>query len=183
LIEQATNDVHSEPPVTLYEKVLAVINSRVDMPKHTINAVSKRLSIKSKKVLFFCFDLLEYLSFRCELALYSQISTKEFLLKISGLLMAQDLDPSVQVKVLQTVKVWEELFRPHEDLLPMYFQFYAGLLRKEFPIQNNYVSPHRPKDFKIYKKAEPKKQEENRDRPTKEKPKVEPTKVEQKTFE
>jgi hypothetical protein len=150
------------------------------MPKHTINGVSKRLSIKNKKVLFLCFDLLEYLSYRCELALYSQISSKEFLLKISGLLMAQDIDASVQAKVLQTIRCWEELFRPHEDLLPMFFQFYAGLLRKEFPIQNSYVSPYRPKDFKIYKKSEPKKQEEQKKQS---KPAVQPTKSEQKTFE
>lgn len=71
--------------------------------------------------------------------------------------MSQDVDSGVQTKILQTIKCWDELFRPHEDLLPMFFQFYAGLLRKEFPIQNNYVSPHRPKDFKIYKKAENKK--------------------------
>ena len=55
-------------------------------------------------------------------------------------------------KILQTVRCWEELFRPHEDLLPMFFQFYAGLLRKEFPIQMNYVSQHRPNNFKIYQK-------------------------------
>lgn len=102
-----------EPPVQKYELILDIINSRVDMPKHTINGISKRLSIKNKKVLFFCFDLLEYLSYRCELALYSQISSKEFLLKISGLLMAQDIDASVQTKILQTIRCWEELFRPH----------------------------------------------------------------------
>lgn len=31
LIEQATSDSHIEPPVALYEKILALINSRVDM--------------------------------------------------------------------------------------------------------------------------------------------------------
>jgi hypothetical protein len=65
--------------------------------------------------------------------------------------MTQDIDENVKTKILQTVKCWEELFRPHEDLLPMYFQFYAGLLRKEFPIQNDYTSPHKPKNFKFYK--------------------------------
>jgi hypothetical protein len=77
------------------------------MPKHTLNAVSKRLSIRNTKVLFYCFDLLEYLSYRCELALYSQISTKEFLLKISGILMGEGLDTAVQTKLLQTIKCWE----------------------------------------------------------------------------
>ena len=67
--------------------------------------------------------------------------------------MNQELEAGVHNKILQTVRCWEELFRPHEDLLPMFFQFYAGLLRKDFPIQANYVSPYRPKDFKIYKKA------------------------------
>ncbi len=67
--------------------------------------------------------------------------------------MSQDIDPAVHAKILQTIRCWEELFRPHEDLLPMFFQFYAGLLRKDFPIQANYVSVYRPKDFKIYKKT------------------------------
>lgn len=95
--------------------------------------------------------------------------------------MNQDLDNSVQTKILQTVKCWEQLFRPHEDLLPMYFQFYAGLLRKEFPIQKEYVSPHRPKDFKIQKQRQEQKKQEERARSTKEKV-AEPTKSEQHTF-
>ena len=68
---------------------------------------------------------------------------------MSTLLMNKDLDPAIQTKILQTIKVWEELFRPHDDLLPMFFQFYAQILKKEFPSQKDYVSPHRPKDFKI----------------------------------
>jgi len=99
--------------------------------------------------------------------------------------MSQDIDPAVHTKILQTVKCWEELFRPHEDLIPLFFQFYAGLLRKEFKIQNNYSSPHKPSDFKVYKQIAPKKSisEDNRDKTLKEKPKVEATKSEQKTFE
>lgn len=31
LIEQATNDANTEPPVTHYERILDIINSRVDM--------------------------------------------------------------------------------------------------------------------------------------------------------
>jgi hypothetical protein len=31
LIEQATNDIHTDSPIGLYEKVLDLINSRVDM--------------------------------------------------------------------------------------------------------------------------------------------------------
>lgn len=100
------------------------------MPKHTLNAISKRLSIKNTRVLYYCFDLLEYLSYRCELALYSQISTKEFLLKLSALLMSQDIDEVVKTKMLETIKSWDDLFRVNEDLLPMFFQFYAGILRK-----------------------------------------------------
>ena len=61
--------------------------------------------------------------------------------------MNPDADREVQIKILQTIKVWEELFRAHDDLLPMFFQFYAQILKKEFPIQKDYVSAHRPKDF------------------------------------
>lgn len=89
--------------------------------------------------------------------------------------MSQDIDNAVQTKILQTVKCWEELFRPHEDLLPMFFQFYAGLLRKEFPMQKDYVSPHRPHDFKVQKpKKEQKRSEEEKSRPARER--VEPSK-------
>ena len=65
LVEQATSDSHQDTPLQLYSKILTIIQTRVDMyfgslhrPKHTLNAVSKRLSIKNKKVLFYCFDLL-----------------------------------------------------------------------------------------------------------------------------
>ena len=148
-----------------------------------LSAVSRRLSIKNKRVLYYCLDLLEYLTFYCELSLYSQISTKEFLLKLSTLLMSQDIDKAVQTKVLQTIKVWDELFRPYDDLLPMFFQFYAQILKKEFPIPKDYVSIHRPKDFKQRqeKKKEEKRREESKTRPAKEK--VGPTRSEQKTFE
>ena len=44
--------------------------------------------------------------------------------------MNQELDPIVHTKILQTIKVWEEMFRPHDDLLPMFFQFYAQILKK-----------------------------------------------------
>lgn len=51
--------------------------------------------LKNKNVLLNIFNLLEYLAYVCELSLYSQISTKEFLFKISGLLMNKDIDPAV----------------------------------------------------------------------------------------
>lgn len=70
--------------------------------------------------------------------------------------MSKDVDPLVQTKILQTIRVWEELFRPHEDLLPMFFQFYAGVLRKEFPVDHEYVSKHKPKNYKVIKKVEKK---------------------------
>ena len=65
--------------------------------------------------------------------------------------MNKDVDPSVsdflikvKQKILETVFCWEELFRPHEDLLPLFFQFYAGLLRNNFEIPHDYRSVFRP---------------------------------------
>lgn len=51
--------------------------------------------MKNKKLLINAFNLLEFLAYECELSLYSQIATKEFLFKISGLLMNKDVDPIV----------------------------------------------------------------------------------------
>jgi hypothetical protein len=48
--------------------------------------------IKNKKVIFLILDLLEYVSYQTELSFFMQIATKDFLLKISGLLQAKDLD-------------------------------------------------------------------------------------------
>ncbi len=31
LVEEATSDSHTQPPLAIYDKVLALINSRVDM--------------------------------------------------------------------------------------------------------------------------------------------------------
>ena len=45
-------------------------------PKHAIAAISKRMVLKNKNVLINIFTLLEYLSYTCELSLYTQISTK-----------------------------------------------------------------------------------------------------------
>ena len=63
----------------------------------------------------------------------------------------------------------------------MYFQFYAGLLRKEFPIDNKYVSPHRPQGFQV-RKPPPKKEEPGQPQKVRKQP-VKPTATEQKTFE
>lgn len=51
------------------------------------------------------------------------------------------------------VRCLDELFRPHEDLLPLFFQFYAGMLKKGFEIPHDYVSPYRPKELKTYTKS------------------------------
>lgn len=51
--------------------------------------------IKNKKVLFLTLDLLEYLSYQTELSFYSQVATKDFLMRVSGLLQSKDLDPAV----------------------------------------------------------------------------------------
>lgn len=64
-------------------------------PKHTIAAISKRMVLKNKNVLVNVFTLLEFLAYNCELSLFTQISTKEFLFKISGLLMNKDIDTAV----------------------------------------------------------------------------------------
>lgn len=52
--------------------------------------------MKNKKLLINAFMLLEFLGYECELSLYSQIATKEFLFKISGLLMNKDVDQAVR---------------------------------------------------------------------------------------
>ena len=59
----------------------------------------------------------------------------------------------------------------------MYFQFYAGLLRKEFPIDNKYVSPHRPQGFQV-RKPPPKKEEPGQPQKVRKQP-VKPTATEQ----
>jgi hypothetical protein len=53
------------------------------------------------------------------------------------------------------VYCWEELFRPHEDLLPLFFQFYAGVLRNGYDIPADYRSRFRPATFREYKKPAP----------------------------
>ena len=63
--------------------------------KHLIAHVSKRLAIKNKKVQYLALDLVEYLSYQTELAFYSQIATKDFLMRISVLIQSKDLDPLV----------------------------------------------------------------------------------------
>lgn len=57
--------------------------------------------MKNKKLLINAFNLLEFLAYECELSLYSQIATKEFLFKISGLLMNKDVDPTVLVSLME----------------------------------------------------------------------------------
>lgn len=56
-----------------------------------IASISKRMVLKNKRVLINVFTLLEYLAYECELSLYSQIATKEFLFKISGILMNKEI--------------------------------------------------------------------------------------------
>ncbi len=46
--------------------------------------------------------------------------------------MAKDIDSEVHDRILKTIFSWDELFRPHEDLLPLFFHFEAGLMRKNF---------------------------------------------------
>ena len=81
---------------------------------------------------------------------------------------------------MQTIYCWEELFRPHEDLLPLFFQFYAGLLRQNFDIPHGYTSPFRPAELKKYLK---KQQEKKKTESTRKKSIPEPSYNEKKTFE
>lgn len=60
----------------------------------------KRLMIKNKKVLYLVMDMLEYLSYQSELPFFSQVSTKDFLLRISSLLQSKDLDEVVRMSLM-----------------------------------------------------------------------------------
>ena len=51
--------------------------------------------MKNKKVLMLSFMLLEFLAYNGELGLSTQIPTKEFLFKISGLLMNKEIGQEV----------------------------------------------------------------------------------------
>lgn len=53
------------------------------------------MALKNRQVILNIFTLLEFLAYECELSLYSQISTKEFLFKISGFLLSKDVEPEV----------------------------------------------------------------------------------------
>lgn len=102
--------------------------------------------------------------------------------------MNKEIDPEVKTKIMETVYCWQELFRPHEDLLPLFFQFYAGMLRNGFDIPHDYKSPFRPAQLKQYKKPQPQnvgipKVTIQNSNPYQSKPSPAPTAVEQKTFE
>ena len=163
-VDSATSDMLPAPSVELYVSVEKLLSSRADMyqcwkfrSKHLIAHCCKRLMIKNRKVLFLTMDMLEYIGYQTELTFYSQVATKDFLLRLSGLLQAKDLNEAVMRnlskvsnKILSTVKCWEELFKPHQDLLPMFFQFYDGLVKKGYDTKKDYVSPYRQKKKKKY---------------------------------
>lgn len=56
----------------------------------------------------------------------------------------------VAQKILQFIKSEYELFKPHQDLLPTFFQFYEGLIKKGYDKKADYVSPYRPAELKKY---------------------------------
>jgi hypothetical protein len=90
----------------------------------------------------------------------------------------------VKTKILETVYCWEELFRPHEDLLPLFFQFYAGILRNGFDIPHDYKSVFRPEQLKVYKKPEVNQPRASEGKSgASSKPAPAPTASEKKTFE
>lgn len=99
--------------------------------------------------------------------------------------MNKEIDPEVKAKIMESIYCCEELFRPHEDLLPMFFQFYAGLLRNGYDVPHDYKSVYRPAQLKQYKKPET---IGAKTRPTEKsslapQPKQAPSLSEQKTFE
>lgn len=59
------------------------------------------MALKNKRVLINVFTLLEYLGYECELSFYSQVCVKEFLFKISGLLMNKEVDADVPVSLFR----------------------------------------------------------------------------------
>ena len=113
--------------------------------------------IKNDKVTLLTIDLIEYLMYVTELPFWSQICTKQFLMKISQILQSKDqaspvnkLLMQVSQRILEFVKAEYEVFKPHQDLLPTFFQFYEGFLKKGYDQKGSYVSPYRPKELKKY---------------------------------
>jgi len=53
---------------------------------------------RDRKVTLLCLDLLEYLTYSCEITLYNQISSKDFLLKVGTILKSHDLGEEVNTK-------------------------------------------------------------------------------------
>ncbi len=104
--------------------------------------ISTRLTIKSPKVLILTFDLLEYLSYACELPLLQQISTKDFLMRVGGIIRAK-IAPEVMARLGALIKVWQELMNEQRDLLDMFWKFNSSLeQRTEIAIPESYVSKY-----------------------------------------
>lgn len=64
-------------------------------PKEAIKQIHNRLMKKDKKITMLSLELLEYLSYTCEMTLYNQIATKEFMMRIGALLKSHDSDDLV----------------------------------------------------------------------------------------
>jgi hypothetical protein len=87
--------------------------------------------LKNTRVLINIFTLLEYLAYECELSLYSQISTKEFLFRISGLLMNKEITQEVLFFICRLkIKLWKRLSvgKNYFDHMMIYFQcFFSSM--------------------------------------------------------
>lgn len=76
-------------------EVSELVRSRADMPKEVIKLINNKLMKRDKKVTLLCLELLEYLTYACEITLYNQIATKDFLLKMGTILKSHDLGEMV----------------------------------------------------------------------------------------
>lgn len=140
LIENATSENLNAPDINAMREVSEIIRSRTDMPKEAIKQIHNRLMKKDKKITMLSLELLEYLSYTCEMTLYNQIATKEFMMRIGALLKSHDSDDLVKKRICCLIKCWRETF--HKDLQVLFFQFYDNVIQKGFDIPSNYVSPY-----------------------------------------
>lgn len=77
------------------QEVSELVRSRADMPKEVIKLINTKLMKRERKVTLLCLDLLEYLTYTCEITLYNQISSKDFLMKVGTILKSHDLGEDV----------------------------------------------------------------------------------------
>lgn len=102
--------------------------------------LANRLVIKSPKVLILTFELLEYLSFACDLPLLQQISSKDFLMRVGAIIRAK-ISEQVLARLAALIRVWQVLMEEQRDLLDMFWKFNGSLQqRSELSIPSTYTS-------------------------------------------